>query len=71
MSKRFLVPINLAVLIADPQNARDGDLYFNSLTDTIRVYSNGVWNNVGGEGGSVVEYTGNPEQVSTAWWLGS
>lgn len=69
MSKRFLVPINLAVLIADPQNARDGDLYFNSLTDTIRVYSNGVWNNVGG--GSIVEYTGNPEQVSTAWWLGS
>lgn len=69
MGKRFLVPINLAVLSADPQDAQDGEMYFNSITETIRIYSSGSWNNVGG--GSVVEYTGNPEQVSTAWWLGS
>lgn len=69
MGKRFLVPINLAVQSADPQNAKDGDMYFNSITETIRVYSSGQWNEVGG--GGAVEYTGNPEQLSTAWWLGS
>lgn len=69
MGKRFLVPINLPVLAGDPIDAQDGEMYFNSITETIRVYSSGQWTEVGGA--SVVEYTGNPEQVSTAWWLGS
>ncbi len=69
MSKRFLVPINLMVMTADPISAKDGDMYFNAINETIRVYASGQWVNIGGSG--TVQFTESPEQLTSAWWLGA
>jgi hypothetical protein len=52
MAKRFLTPINLASLSSDPLNGSEGDLYFNTVTNTVRVYYDGAWNNSIGEVGT-------------------
>jgi hypothetical protein len=52
MAKRFLTPIRIANLSSDPQTANEGDLYYNTVSDTLKVYANSVWAEVGAGGGS-------------------
>lgn len=49
MAKRFLTPINLPSRSSDPATASDGDLYFNTSLDIIKVYYNSAWNPISGE----------------------
>jgi hypothetical protein len=46
-SKKFLNPINLLNLAEDPASASEGDVYFNTTSDTVKVYANGAWVAVG------------------------
>lgn len=43
MAKKFLSPLNLLNLTSDPGSAVEGDIYWNSSTNTLRVYFNGAW----------------------------
>lgn len=67
MAKRFLTPIGLLVSATDPDSGSDGDVYFNSIDNQLKIYYGGVWNAVGGS--STVTESGT--QLSTSWWLGA
>lgn len=64
MAKRFLTSLGLLVLPSDPPNGSDGQMYFNSYINKVKVYFNGTWNEIsGGGGGSSVDeiyYSTNP-----------
>ena len=60
MAKRFLTPLNLSNLASDPATGSEGDLYFNTTDDVVKIYVNGVWTELQGGGGGSVIYT--PEQ---------
>ena len=45
MSRRFLTPLNLVNLTTDPASANEGDFYWNSSTNSLRVYFDGSWSN--------------------------
>jgi hypothetical protein len=49
MAKRFLTPINLPSIATDPSSASNGDIYFNSSSDEIKVYYDSTWNPVSNE----------------------
>lgn len=46
MARRFLTSIGLHVSATDPASGSDGDMYFNSSTNEIKVYYSGVWNSI-------------------------
>lgn len=45
-NRKFTVPINLLNSASDPASADEGDIYYNTTEDRIRVYKNGTWVNV-------------------------
>jgi len=49
-NKRFQVPVNLVNLASNPASGSEGDIYYNTADDTIRLYANGSWVNVGAAG---------------------
>jgi hypothetical protein len=51
-NKQFKVPINLVNLASDPGTASEGDIYYNTTSDVVRVYANGSWASIGSGGGS-------------------
>jgi len=50
-NKQFKVPINLVNLASDPGTASEGDVYYNTTSDTVKVYANGAWASIGSGGG--------------------
>jgi hypothetical protein len=72
MAKKFLTPLNLSNLASDPATGSEGDLYFNTTNDVVKIYVNGEWTELQGGGGGSVIYS--PEQpdintldVGTIW----
>ncbi len=63
MAKRFLSIINVTNLSSDPGSATDGDIYYNIVTDQLRIYANGSWTNVAS--GSLPSQTGNSGKYLT------
>jgi hypothetical protein len=51
-NKKFLNPINLVNLASDPSTASEGDIYYNTTDDAVKVYANGAWVGIGAGGGS-------------------
>jgi hypothetical protein len=51
-NRKFNVPINLLNLSSDPASADEGDIYYNTTDDVVRVYANGAWTTIGSGGGS-------------------
>ena len=51
MAKRFLTPLNLSNLASDPATGSEGDLYFNTTNDVVKIYVNGEWTELQGGGG--------------------
>lgn len=43
MAKKFLTGLTLANLSTDPVSGSEGELYYNTTSDKIRIYINGVW----------------------------
>jgi len=61
MSLKRLVSLNTVSLETDPSNPRIGDLYLNSVTNKVRVYTNTGWIEVGaGSAGSAVSIGTTP-----------
>lgn len=46
MAKKFLSPLNLVSLTEDPGSASEGDIYWNSSTNKVRVYFDGHWSDI-------------------------
>jgi len=51
MAKKFLTPLGLVSLSSDPATGSEGQLYFNTTDDVVKIYSNGVWSELTGGGG--------------------
>ena len=61
MSLKRLVSLNTVSLETDPSNPRIGDLYLNSITNKVRVFTNTGWIEVGaGSAGSAVSIGTTP-----------
>jgi len=74
MAKKFLTPLGLVGLTSDPASGSEGQLYFNTTDDVVRVYANGAWTELsgaGGEGASVIYSASQPDvtslNVGTIW----
>jgi len=77
MARKFLTPIDLnklelqnAViqnLATDPESAVDGQIYYNTATDRLRVYADGSWSDVG----AVTSVSGTENQISVSASTGS
>jgi hypothetical protein len=52
MSVRILANLNLVSAATDPVTAIAGDMYFNTVDLTVKVYDGTTWNPVGSGGGS-------------------
>lgn len=72
MAKRFLTPVGLLVSATDPASGSSGQIYFNSVSNELKIYYEGQWNSItaGGGGGSTT-VTESGVQLSTSWWLGA
>ena len=46
MAKRFLTGLQLVNLTSDPATGSEGELYYNTVTDKVRLYSNGQWTDI-------------------------
>lgn len=72
MARKFLTPIDLnrlelqnAVvqnLATDPESAVDGQIYYNTATDRLRVYADGSWSDVG----AVTAINGTANEISVS-----
>ena len=47
MAKRFLVPLNVLRSSSNPATGTEGDVYFNTTSQELRVYSEGIWKSIG------------------------
>ena len=52
MSTKSLVPLNVLAKSSEPVGQRAGDLYFNTATLKLRIYSGSAWIDISGTGGS-------------------
>jgi hypothetical protein len=46
MAKNFLSGLRLVNLTSDPVSGSEGELYYNTTNDVIKIYSNGSWKNI-------------------------
>ena len=69
MARRFLTPIGLHVSTTDPASGSNGQVYFNSATNEMKIYYDGQWNSITAGSGSTQTESG--VQLSTSWWLGA
>ena len=66
-NKQFKVPINLVNLASDPGTASEGDIYYNTADDVVKVYANGAWVAIGaGAGGGSTISVGTTEPTEPA-----
>ena len=64
-SIKRLVPLNVLTLASDPASPRIGDVYLNSNTNLVRVYTSTGWIDIGSGGGAAVHIGTNPPQTAT------
>jgi hypothetical protein len=68
-NKKFLVPLGLASLDLDPASGTEGDIYYNNVSDGIRLYKNGAWTDLmssgtlpsGGSTGQILAKSSNTD----------
>ena len=53
MARKYLSPLNLLNLTSDPGTAAEGDFYWNSSTNKLRIYFDGAW----GDASTSLKYT--------------
>jgi hypothetical protein len=74
MSVRILAGLNLVSSATDPVSATVGDLYFNTTSNTVKVYNGTAWTTIAGGGGSItVSATAptTPAPTTGALWFDS
>jgi len=52
VSRKFLTPLNILNSASDPGTANIGDIYYNTSTGNVRVYTASGWVNSAGSGSS-------------------
>lgn len=58
MSTKALVPLNVLAIGTEPAGQRAGDLYFNTGTLKLRIYSGSAWIDISGVGSGGVQMDG-------------
>jgi hypothetical protein len=53
MAKRFLTPLNIVNLASNPATGAEGDIYYNTTSDSLKIYSNGLWSDLAGGGAAI------------------
>ena len=56
MSVKRLVPLNTVELDSDPATGTIGDIYFNTTSQELRVYTGAAWIAVGGAQTGILEH---------------
>jgi hypothetical protein len=67
-NKKFLNPINLVNLASDPSSASEGDIYYNTTSDAVKVYANSAWIAIGSGGGTTVSATAPASPATGSAW---
>lgn len=65
MSVKRLVSLNTVSLSTDPANPKLGDIYLNSSSNNLRVYTLAGWVEVGAGGGAAVHIGTTPPQTAS------
>ena len=66
MAKRFLTPLNLSNLASNPATGSEGDLYFNTTDNVVKIYIDGVWTELtGGGGGGAISVSASAPVIAT------
>lgn len=50
MAKKFLTSLSLVSLASDPVSGTEGELYYNNVSDGVRLYKNGAWTDLSSTG---------------------
>ena len=50
MAKKFLTSLGLVSLASDPVSGTEGELYYNNVSDGVRLYKNGAWTDLSSTG---------------------
>ena len=53
MAKRFLTPIGILNLASDPATGSEGEIYYNSTDDILKIYVSGSWTPIEGGGAAI------------------
>ena len=69
MAKKFLTSLGLVSLASDPTLGTEGELYYNNVSDGVRLYKNGAWTDListgnlpsGGTSGQILAKTNNTD----------
>lgn len=71
MAKRFLTPIGIVNLASDPASGSEGEIYYNSTDDILKIHVNGSWTPIEGGGGAAINVSASapvaPEE-GDAWF---
>jgi len=63
MAKRFLTSIELANLSSDPATGSEGQMYFNTIANAIKVYTDGEWTFLNTSASAGIIDGGGPDSV--------
>jgi hypothetical protein len=71
VSRRFLTPVNAPAFASDPATPTpvQGDTYFNTVSNVLRVYTGSAWIDVAGGGSSVAYQDDAPAspEIGSLW----
>lgn len=71
MAKRFLTTIGIVNLVSDPATGSEGQIYYNSTDDILKIYVNGAWTAIEGGGGAAINVSASAPitpQEGDAWF---
>jgi hypothetical protein len=71
MAKKFLTPIGLVNLASDPASGSEGQIYYNTTDDVLKIYVNGAWTTLTGGGGAAINVSASAPGAATegdAWF---
>ena len=71
MAKKFLTPLGLVSLPSDPVTGSEGQLYFNTTDDVVKVYANNAWTTLTGGVGAAINVSASAPVSPTegdAWF---
>lgn len=71
MARRFTTPVGLVALASDPASGTAGDIYFNTTSSVLKIYTGSVWSEVTGGGGATAGNINTLTNLSNSWWLGA
>lgn len=69
MSKKFLVPIGFHTSPSDPSTGTEGEIYFNSTNNELRIFYDGAWNAISAGGGAEAVYSADAPTSPTVGQL--